>query len=115
VVVETGGVQATLDLASALARPGGRLVIAGYHQDGLRSVDVQSWNWRALEIVNAHERQPSRYVAGMRRAFSLVERRVLDLDGLFTHRVGLGDVGRAFTWIRDRPDGFLKAIVTVDA
>lgn len=115
VVVETGGVQATLDLASALARPGGRLVIAGYHQDGLRSVDVQSWNWRALEIVNAHERQPSRYVAGMRRAFSLVERRVLDLDGLFTHRVGLGDVGRAFAWIRDRPDGFLKAIVTVDA
>jgi threonine dehydrogenase-like Zn-dependent dehydrogenase len=113
VVFEAGGVQSTLTLASTLCRTSGRLVIAGYHQDGLRSVDVSLWNWRGLDIVNAHEREPSRYVTGMRRAFGLVQRGVLDLDALCTHRVGLGDIGTAFAWMRDRPDGFLKAVVTM--
>ncbi len=113
VVFEAGGVQRTLDLASSLCRTSGRLAIAGYHQDGLRTVDLSLWNWRGLDIVNAHEREPSRYVAGMRRAFGLIQRGVLDLDALCTHQVGLGDLSRAFTWIRDRPEGFLKAVVTV--
>jgi threonine dehydrogenase-like Zn-dependent dehydrogenase len=113
VVFEAGGVQPTLDLASTLCRTSGRLVIGGYHQDGLRTVDLSLWNWRGLDIVNAHEREPSRYVAGMRRAFGLIQRGVLDLDTLCTHQVGLDDLSKAFTWIRDRPDGFLKAVVTV--
>src|SRR5690606_27255296 len=46
-VIEAGGVQSTLDLASALTAEYGRLVIAGYHQDGLRQVNMQQWNWRA--------------------------------------------------------------------
>jgi threonine dehydrogenase-like Zn-dependent dehydrogenase len=50
----------------------------------------------------------------MRRAFGLVQRGVLDLDALCTHRVALDDLSRAFTWIRDRPDGFLKAVVAVN-
>jgi NADPH:quinone reductase len=115
VVFETGGVQPTLDLASTLCRTSGRLVIAGYHQDGLRTIDLSSWNWRGLDIVNAHERKASRYVAGMEKAFTLVERGVLDLDALCTHTVALDELGTAFAWIRDRPDGFLKAMVTVDA
>jgi threonine dehydrogenase-like Zn-dependent dehydrogenase len=113
IVFEAGGAQATLDLASMLCRTGGRLVIAGYHQDGMRTVDLSLWNWRGLDIVNAHEREASRYVTGMRRAFGLVQRGVLDLDALFTHRVGLDGLARAFAWIRDRPDGFLKAVVTM--
>ena len=88
-------------------------MIAGYHQDGMRTVDLSLWNWRGLDIVNAHEHEASRYVTGMRRAFGLVQRGVLDLDALFTHRVGLDGLARAFAWIRDRPDGFLKAVVTM--
>jgi hypothetical protein len=41
------------------------------------------------------------------------ERGVLDLDALFTHRIGLDGLGQAFAWIRDRPDGFLTAVVTM--
>ena len=113
IVFEAGGAQATLDLASTLCRTGGRLVIAGYHQDGMRTVDLSLWNWRGLDIVNAHEHEASRHVTGMRRAFGLVQRGVLDLDALFTHRVGLDGLSGAFAWIRDRPDGFLKAVVTM--
>src|SRR5687767_2699649 len=55
-VIEVGGTQSTLDLASALCGEYARLVIAGYHQDGLRQVNMQQWNWRGIDVVNAHER-----------------------------------------------------------
>ena len=114
VVFEAGGVQRTLDLASTLCRPSARLVIAGYHQDGLRTIDLGLWNWRGLEVVNAHERDAGVCVGGMRRALDLVDQGVVDLDTLVTHTVDLDEVGRAFAWIRDRPSGFLKAVVTVN-
>ena len=37
-----------------LTRVRGRLVVAGYHQDGPRQVDMQLWNWRGLDVINAH-------------------------------------------------------------
>lgn len=53
-VFEAVGQQWPLDLAGELTRVRGRLLIAGYHQDGRRSVDMQLWNWRGLDVVNAH-------------------------------------------------------------
>ena len=111
-VIEAVGTQRTLDLAAALTRVRGRLVIAGYHQDGLRQVDMQLWNWRGLDVINAHERDQAVYVAGMREALSLASDGVLPLGRLITHSVPLADLGRAFTLMAERPDGFLKAIVT---
>ena len=66
-VIECTGLQWPLDLASELSAERGRLVIAGYHQDGLRQVNMQLWNWRGLDVINAHERDPQAYVDGMRR------------------------------------------------
>src|SRR4051812_37643244 len=59
VVVEAGGRQVTLDAATPLVRVRGRLVVAGFHQDGPRQIDMQSWNWRAIDVINAHERDPA--------------------------------------------------------
>ena len=67
-VIECVGKQWPLDLAGELVREGGRLVIAGYHQDGARQVNMQMWNWRGLDVINAHERETARYVTGIRRA-----------------------------------------------
>ena len=58
VVIEAVGKQWPLDLAAELTRERGRLVIAGYHQDGPRQVNMQLWNWRGLDVINAHEREP---------------------------------------------------------
>jgi threonine dehydrogenase-like Zn-dependent dehydrogenase len=110
--IETGGVQATLDLASAVVAERGRLVIAGFHQDGPRTVDLQSWNWRGLDVVNAHERDPARYVEGMREAVRLAVAGVLDVERLVTHRFPLACLGDAFEAARTRPKGFVKAWVT---
>jgi threonine dehydrogenase-like Zn-dependent dehydrogenase len=111
VVVEAGGRQATLDAASPLVRVRGRLVIAGFHQDGPRQVDLQSWNWRGIDVVNAHERDPERYLDGIRVAARWVAEGRLDPDPLYTHRFPLDAVGDALETASSRPEGFMKALV----
>jgi threonine dehydrogenase-like Zn-dependent dehydrogenase len=110
-VIECTGLEWPLQLASELCAIRGRLVIAGYHQDGLRQVNVQLWNWRGLDVVNAHERDPQAYVAGMREAVALMERGVLDPEPLYTHRLPLDRLGEALELTRTRPPGFMKALV----
>ena len=112
-VIEAAGVQETLDVAARLTRERGLLVIAGYHQDGPRTIDMQLWNWRGLDVVNAHERDPAAYVAGMRQAADAVARGLLEPDLLYTHRFPLAELDLAFEAARERPDGFLKALVLV--
>jgi threonine dehydrogenase-like Zn-dependent dehydrogenase len=110
-VIEAVGQQWPLDLAGELTRERGRLVIAGYHQDGPRQVNMQLWNWRGLDVVNAHERDPGVYVRGMREAVDAVASGRLDPDHLYTHTFSLDSLGEALDATRDRPDGFLKALV----
>lgn len=112
-VIEAVGMQSTLDLASALTAEYAKLIIAGYHQDGLRQVNLQEWNWRAIDVINAHERSVDRYVDGVRRAVDAVLRGHLDPFELFTHEVTLESLDRGFEMTRDRPDGFMKAVVTM--
>ncbi len=111
-VVEAVGLQEPLTLAGELTRVRGRLVVAGYHQDGPRQVDMQLWNWRGLDVVNAHERDPAVYVEGMRMAVDAVAGGRLDPTPLYTHRFPLERLGDAFEAARTRPEGFLKALVT---
>ncbi|MBW3609744.1 MAG: L-iditol 2-dehydrogenase, partial [Actinobacteria bacterium] len=89
----------------------GRLVIAGYHQDGRRSIDMQMWNWRGLDVVNAHERDPRVYIGGIARAAEAIESGRLDPTQLYTHSFPLTDAGAAFEAAARRPDGFVKALV----
>ncbi len=110
-VIEAVGKQWPLDLAAELTRERGRLIIAGYHQDGPRQVNMQMWNWRGLDVINAHERDPAVYVEGIRRAIEAVVEGRLDPSSLYTHRFPLEELDRALDATRDRPDNFLKALV----
>jgi threonine dehydrogenase-like Zn-dependent dehydrogenase len=111
VVVEAVGSQAPLDVAGDLTRTRGRLVIAGFHQDGPRTVDLQAWNWKGIDVVNAHERDPAVVAAGVRGAADAVVRGVLDPDVLLTHQFPLKCLGDALDAMVERPHGFLKAVV----
>jgi NADPH:quinone reductase len=113
-VIEAVGQQETLELAGELTRVGGRLIIAGYHQDGLRQVNMQLWNWRGLDVINAHERDPAVMREGMRLAVTAVARGRLDPTPLYTHRVTLEQLPAIFATMQERPDGFLKAWITYE-
>ena len=110
-VIEAVGTQSTLDLASAITAEYARLIIAGYHQDGLRQVNMQQWNWRGLDVVNAHERVMDRYAVGMQKAVQAALEGRLDPFPLLTHSVTLDSLDRGFALTRDRPEGFIKAIL----
>jgi len=110
-VIEAVGLQRPLDLAGELVAERGRLVIAGYHQDGPRQVNMQQWNWRGIDVINAHERDPAVYADGVRAAIAAVAAGRLDPAPLYTHTYPLERLDEALDATRDRPDGFLKALV----
>ena len=117
VVLEATGRQKPLDLAAELTRVRGRLIIAGYHQDGRRTVNMQLWNWRGLDVINAHERDPEIYRQGMEegvRLLGLRETGGLDLAPLITHTFPLAEINQAFATAEERPAGFLKSVVLAE-
>ena len=110
-VIEAVGKQWPLDLAAELTAEGGRLIIAGYHQDGPRQVNMQLWNWRGFDVANAHERDPQVAVQGIREAVEAVRSGLIDPAMLITHRFPLERLGDALNATRDRPGNFVKAVV----
>jgi threonine dehydrogenase-like Zn-dependent dehydrogenase len=112
-VIEATGFQQPLELASMLVKTRGRLVIAGYHQDGNRSINVQLWNWKGIDVINAHERNEEVYIDGINKAIELVRNRVIKIEDLITHTFTLETLSTAFEYMIDRPEGFLKALVVM--
>lgn len=112
--LECTGKQWPLDLAGELTGVGGRLVIAGFHQDGPRSVNMQLWNWRGIDVINAHERDPKVAVRGMQEAVAAVLAGRLNLAALITHRFSLCELNAALTATRTRPAGFTKGVLLME-
>lgn len=112
-VIECVGHQWPLDLAGELVGFGGRLVVAGYHQDGPRQVNMQMWNWKGIDVINAHERDPAVNLRGLREAVDAVASGRFDPAPLYTHSYPLERLGEALAATRDKPDGFVKALVTL--
>jgi threonine dehydrogenase-like Zn-dependent dehydrogenase len=110
-VIEAVGKQWPLDLASELVREGGKLIVAGYHQDGPRQVNMQMWNWKGIDVINAHERDPAVALRGMREAVDAVASGRIDPRPLYTHRFPLDQLGAALDATRDKPDDMVKALV----
>ena len=110
-VIEAVGKQWPLDLAGELVAFGGRLVIAGYHQDGPRQVSMQMWNWKGIDVANAHERDPAVQMRGLREAIEWVADGRLDPTPLYSHLYPLERLGEALDATRDKPQGFVKALV----
>ncbi len=110
-VIEAVGKQWPLDLAGELVGEGGKLIVAGYHQDGPRRVNMQMWNWKGIDVINAHERDPAVSLRGMEEAVDAVASGRLDADRLYTHRYPLERLDEALDATRDKPQGFVKALV----
>jgi threonine dehydrogenase-like Zn-dependent dehydrogenase len=110
-VIEAVGKQWPLDLAAELTGEGGRLVVAGYHQDGPRQVNMQLWNWRGFDVVNAHERDPSVARRGVEEAVDAVRSGLIHPADVLTHSFSLEQLAEALDATRDRPGAFVKAVV----
>jgi threonine dehydrogenase-like Zn-dependent dehydrogenase len=111
---EVTGLQAPLTDLGDVTRMSGTVAIVGYHQGGTREIPLGQWNWMAFRIVNAHFREVSTIMRGMRTAMRLLTSGRLELDGLVTHRFHLDEIDRAFQTAHEKPEGFVKSTVRMD-
>jgi NADPH2:quinone reductase len=72
---------------------------------------MQLWNWRGIDVVNAHERDDARTLASMQQAVAAVAEGRLDPFALLTHELPLEDLDAAFELLLHKPEGFVKAVV----
>jgi threonine dehydrogenase-like Zn-dependent dehydrogenase len=113
VAFEVTGAQGALLALGDATRMSGKIAIVGFHQGGMRELPLGGWNWMAFEIVNAHFRDVATILRGMRAGMRLLTGGRLALDDLVTHRFALEDAGAAFAVAAEKPDGFVKATVTM--
>ena len=106
-VVECTGKSWPLDLAAELVAERGTLVIAGYHQEA-RQVNMQLWNWKGLDVINAHERDVEVYKDGVRTAVKWIQEGMLDPRDFLTHHFTLDQLPEAFEMLRKTPEGTIK-------
>lgn len=110
VVIEAAGTASALDLIAGAARIRATVVLVGYHVGGPRTVDLQAWNWKGLTVVNGHERDDGIRTLGMHKSLALLAHGRIGFD-FVTHRLALEDIGAAFELLRERPSGYLKAVI----
>ena len=110
-VIEATGKQEALDIATEIIAEGGKMIIAGYHQDGLRQVNLQKWNWKGIDVINAHERDPAKYLTGMQLAVDAMMQGTLDPEKLYTDILPLNKISEGFTTAAERPEGFMKVLI----
>lgn len=110
-VIEATGKEWPLNLAIELTAERGKLIIAGFHQDGMRQVNMQLLNWRGIDMINAHERDSRQYIKGMQEAVKAIEAGKMDPFPLFSHTFSLDKTDQALKMLSDRPDGFIKALI----
>lgn len=99
VVIEATGAAAGLDLASDLTAMSGTLGIMGFHQsgDGVRSVPMESWNWRALRVLNLHHRDPDDVMRWIDRAQRLSAHGIVRPSELVDEHVRFTDLPSVFS------------------
>jgi len=109
VVIEAVGNQAALDMTWPLVKQHGRIVVIGYHQtnQGLRTVNMERWNFKAIDVINGHVRRDDEKVEAMRRGLELIAAGRLRVEPLVTV-YDLADINRAFEDLIGRKQGLYK-------
>jgi L-iditol 2-dehydrogenase len=108
---ECTGTQSALGTVGDVTRMSGKVVLVGFHQGGTRTIPLSYWNWMAFTIVNGHFRDVATIMRGMTIAARLITSGQVSLEALVTHRFALTEISEAFRAARDKPPGFVKAVV----
>jgi len=115
VVIEAAGVQSAIDLCTWLVAQHGRMVLVGYHQsnNGKRTVNMQQWNYKAIDVVNGHVRRQDEKVEAMRQGMELMRQGHIRTEPLLTP-YDLDDVEQAFNDLATHTPGLFKAVLLME-
>jgi L-iditol 2-dehydrogenase len=109
VIIEATGVQAAIDIGTKLLRHHGTLNLVGYHQSngGIRNINMKTWNFKALTVVNGHVRDEVEKLDAMKAAMQLMKNDKLDTEALITN-YKFADINQAFADLKSRKVGLFK-------
>ncbi len=115
-VIEAAGGQAALDLCGDLVAHHGRIVLIGYHEsnDGMRSVNMKLWNFKAIDVVNGHVRRHDEKLEAMDKGIRWLSEGKLVTEPL-VRQYALENVDQAFRDFEANDDGLFKAVLIPDA
>lgn len=89
---------------------GGRLVLYGVHRRPLSALDLNLIVLRDLVVYGALSDR-----RGWEKVIDLAASGALRLAPLITHRFSFEDAPAAFETVRNRPDGLIKAVITMNS
>lgn len=101
--MEATGKAAGLKLAERMIKPHGVLSVVGYHCDGQsREINMKMWNWKAITVINAHERRDNVQMECLEEALDLIAEGRLTAAKLLTHEFYLEDINEAFSAMQNK-------------
>jgi threonine dehydrogenase-like Zn-dependent dehydrogenase len=112
VVIEAAGVPAAINLSTDLVKQHGRVSLIGYHQsgDGLRTVNMQRWNLKAIDVINGHVRRMDEKFNAMVEGVGLIADGRLKIEPL-VRVYALSDISDAFEDLFSKSDAPFKAVL----
>jgi threonine dehydrogenase-like Zn-dependent dehydrogenase len=115
ITVEASGTQAGLELAEEMTAAHGTLSILGYLQshDGMRQLNLKRCNWKAISLINAHERRNSVHIEMMKSGLRMIEAGKFNMKDMVTHVFGLNEVDLAYKALQEKPVGFIKSVIRI--
>lgn len=115
IVIEAAGVQPALDTSADLVKQHGQILIIGYHQnnDGMRQVNMQLWNFKAIDVINGHIRNMDEKYAAMLAGLALCETGEINLSS-FLSTYTLDNIQHAFNDLTNPDKPIFKAVITND-
>jgi len=115
VVIEAAGNQAALDLCGYLVKQHGLINIVGHHYSngGRRTVYMNQWNCKAIDVVNGHVRRNDEKYAAMQQGVQLAASGQLILEPLVTC-YPLSRIEEAFKQSIADQNNLIKVVITPD-
>ena len=111
VVSEFTGTEEGLRLAGDMTRPHGTLGVGAWHQGGDRTVDFRLWGWKAITVINTHERRDDFQFECCKNAFEMLSAGVWDYKGISNHIYEMKNFDKANYDLENKPNNFIKALI----
>ena len=112
IVVEAAGVPSAVDLCTDLVTQHGKITLVGYHESngGMRSVNMQLWNFKAIDVINGHVRRHDEKMQAMAKGIDLLAAGKLVTEPLVL-QYALDNVEKAFADFAANKEGLFKAVL----
>lgn len=116
VVVEAAGTPASINLALALVRAEGRLLLYGEPRAATFPLDYGVLHEKRCAVLTS---TPAAYEAGGYHAYRLATNHLargdFDFDGLITHRLPIDEAAQAYRLARSGGDGACQVVIEFDS